>query len=233
MEKGTGVVSLTSRQTLPDPDGGGPQIAPFTAFTYDAVRNLLTSANALGETTQYQYDNLNRQITTIDPNGDATTYGYDAAGNRTRVTDAELNDTTFVFDRLNRLAQETNELGFSRSFAYDAVGNTLSITDRNGRQRQFVYDGLDRLTQEKWLSGAVVIRTINSNYDAAGQLLSTSDPDSAYAFAYDNLGRVLTVSNSGTPGAPVVVFAYAYDAVGDKWGDSPFLSTACTRTSSS
>jgi len=42
-------------------------------------------------------------------------------------------------------------------------------------------------------------------YDAASQLTSTSDTDSSYAYTYDNLGRVLTTSNSGTSGVPTVV----------------------------
>jgi YD repeat-containing protein len=37
-------------------------------------------------------------------------------------------------------------------------------------------------------------------YDAASQLTSASDPDAALAYTRDNLGRVTSVDNNGTPG---------------------------------
>jgi YD repeat-containing protein len=49
-------------------------------------------------------------------------------------------------------------------------------------------------------------------YDAALQLTSASDPVSEFAYAYDNLGRVLTVDNDGTPNVLNVILTSAYDA---------------------
>lgn len=64
------------------------------------------------------------------------------------------------------------------------------------------------------LTNGTLNRTISYTYDAASQLTSTSDPDSSYAYTYDNVGRVLTVSNSGTSGVPTVVLTSAYNANG-------------------
>jgi YD repeat-containing protein len=61
------------------------------------------------------------------------------------------------------------------------------------------------------MSGSV-LRTISYAFDAANQLTSASDPDSSYAWTYDNVGRVLTTSNSGTPGVPTVVLTNTWDA---------------------
>ncbi|HMC66205.1 MAG TPA: hypothetical protein VKI65_14810 [Gemmataceae bacterium] len=36
-------------------------------------------------------------------------------------------------------------------------------------------------------------------------MTSASDPDSTYAFGYDNANRLTTVNNSGTPGIPNVI----------------------------
>jgi YD repeat-containing protein len=47
-------------------------------------------------------------------------------------------------------------------------------------------------------------RAIEYAYDAANQMLSASDPDSAYTYTYDNLGRLRTVDSDGTPGVPIV-----------------------------
>jgi len=63
-----------------------------------------------------------------------------------------------------------------------------------------------------FLTSGTLSRTLSFAYDAASQLTSTSDPDSSYAYTYDNLSRILTVSNSGTSGVPTVVLTSAYDA---------------------
>jgi RHS repeat-associated protein len=55
----------------------------------------------------------------------------------------------------------------------------------------------------------------NYGYDDLGALLTATDPDSALTMTYDNLGRLRTVDNVGTPGAPRVVLTYSYDANGN------------------
>jgi RHS repeat-associated protein len=61
------------------------------------------------------------------------------------------------------------------------------------------------------MSGSV-LRTISYAFDAANQLTSASDLDSAYAWTFDNVGRVLTTSNAGTPGVPTVVLTNTWNA---------------------
>ena len=61
-------------------------------------------------------------------------------------------------------------------------------------------------------TNGTLVRTITFDYDAASQLTDVSDPDSTYAYTYDNLGRVLTVDNSGTSGVADIVLTSAYDA---------------------
>jgi RHS repeat-associated protein len=161
---------------------------------------------------------LNRRLTVSQPIG-TTSWTYDAVGNVLSITDPQQNSTNYAYDNLNREISETITLPAgpaSRTMKYDLDNNLTQITDRNGRVRQFVYDNLNRQTDELWLDGnGNVIRDIASHYDAAGQLTSQTDPDSAYTYTYDNLGRVLTVSNAGTPGSPMVVYANSYDAAGN------------------
>src|SRR5262249_13697640 len=66
--------------------------------------------------------------------------------------------------------------------------------------------------EEDWLDGAGgIIRTFTFTFDAASQLKTATDPDSAYTYGYDLAGRLTSVSNAGTPGAPTVAFAYTFD----------------------
>ncbi|MBI2480562.1 MAG: cadherin-like domain-containing protein [Planctomycetia bacterium] len=62
------------------------------------------------------------------------------------------------------------------------------------------------------LTSGTEIREITYTYDVASQLTGVSDPDSTYAYTYDNLGRVLTVDNDGTTGVANVILTSAYDA---------------------
>jgi RHS repeat-associated protein len=62
------------------------------------------------------------------------------------------------------------------------------------------------------LTSGSLINTLDYEYDLGNQLTGTSDSNSQYAFTYDDLGRVLTVSNSGTSGVPTVVLTNLFDA---------------------
>jgi RHS repeat-associated protein len=98
----------------------------------------------------------------------------------------------------------------SWSMTYDALGPP-------GRKTDYNYDTLNRQTTESWVAadGTTTLNTIRYGYDPASNLTSLKDASSALAYAYDNRDRVKTVDNAGTPGAPHVVLAYAYDPAGN------------------
>ena len=96
-------------QTMPpDPDGPqGPQTSPVTTFAYDAAGNVVTQTDALGRSTQFRYDSLNRRVEMIDARGGASTSRYDAVGNLVSQTDALGRVTQHDYDALNRLVRTT------------------------------------------------------------------------------------------------------------------------------
>jgi RHS repeat-associated protein len=59
------------------------------------------------------------------------------------------------------------------------------------------------------------IKTFSSGYDAVGHLLSSTNPDSNYTYAYDAVDRISSIDNTGTVGVPAVKFNYSYNAVGN------------------
>ena len=153
----------------------------------------------------------------------ATRYTYDASGSQLSVTDPVGNTTTYAYDALNRLTSDTNELGEPRLYEYDAAGNAISVTDRNGWERVMVYDALSRLWTEDWMDGLYSNRTIIYSYDAAGRVLSIGDGgehDLEYAYVYDDLGRLLSSSETGSlsydtiPLTDVLLESGDYDAAG-------------------
>ena len=104
-----------------------------------------------------------------------------------------------------------------RRYDYDLASNLTERQDRNGRTQAFTYDKLNRQTQERWLDAqGNTVRDIDYSYDAASQLTSVTDPDSAYSYTYDAAGRLLSTDNSGTAGTPDVLLNYGYDAVNNR-----------------
>ncbi len=180
-------------------------------------------------TRTHEYDGLGREIKTTLADADSnsstaddapiTTFTYDTSGSVLSHTDADDNTTTYEYDALGRQVSEAVTAAFhgnvTRTREYDAVDNLVRTVDRNGRVRVFAYDDLDQQTSESWLdSSNSVIRTETFTYDVAGRLTSASDPDSEYAYGYDNLGQLTSVDNAGTPDAPRTVFSYANDPTG-------------------
>ncbi|NCY01809.1 MAG: hypothetical protein EBX36_02600, partial [Planctomycetia bacterium] len=180
--------------------------------TYDARGRLASRTDALGRTTDYGYDNLDRMISetgpaaaagtarpvtrfaydaagqrtsVTDPLGGVTGFAYDPLGRRTRVTDASGNVTRYAYDRRDKLVAEVDPLGQATIYAYDAVGNRIRETDRLGRVTSFVRDAADRVVEERWQpsASATITHTIRRFYDGADQLLGISESDSAVPVA--------------------------------------------------
>ena len=69
---------------------------------------------------------------------------------------------------------------------------------------------------EKWVSGKTTLYTATYDYNPDGQLLSATDNNSEYNYAYDkSTGLLTTLDNTGTPGGvPTVTFTYDMDPSG-------------------
>lgn len=82
-----------------------------SAATYDAVGNLLTQTDAMGN---------------------ATSYVYDAMGRVAAMTDALNNVTRYAYDKAGRLVTTTDACGTVTRNFYDAVGNLLETRRYDG-----------------------------------------------------------------------------------------------------
>src|SRR5487761_1699134 len=184
-------------------------------YAYGHGGELLTTTDSLSHTTSDQYDSRYRLIQTTAADGGVTQITLDPAGNRLALVDPAGNKTSWTVDALNRPVTETNSLGTTTT-SYDASSDVTSITDADGRVRDFAYDNLHQLTAENWMSGNTIVASMAYAYDLAGQLTSASDPNSAYAFGYNNDGAVLTGDNTATPNAPHVLLTSTVDLMGDR-----------------
>ena len=179
---------------------------PVTHFEYNGRGQQTVVTDPEGRTTEYKYDLLARLSAVLEPDFDnnasnfnrpQTHYGYDANGNRTSVTQGDIQATdgwqitTYTFDRLNRVIQEdqthpfTNNQAstFNVSYGYDLSGNRDQLIDADvgtagrGNLWTWTFDAANRPTSES-VTGA------NTSFDA-------SNLPNTRSFAYDLLGNLV------------------------------------------
>jgi|GEM_PF-6849719 len=166
-------------------------------MAYDEDSNITRMTDALGETTEFEYDAVDRLLSSVDAKGQLRAFAYDSRDNITAITDARANISLVTYDELDRPIGRANPKGETWQFAYDLRDNRTVATKPDGTVLTSVYDELSRLTS---LSGGDVARSYS--YDAQSNLLAANDNLSGASgpelgFTYDGENRVETafVSN--------------------------------------
>ncbi len=222
----------------------GPLASPVLTFAYDAVSNLTSTTDALGQTATYTYDAMNRvlSMTLPDPDGagsahaPVTNFSYDALGNRTLVertfvgSQGTVRQTGFVYDALNRVTStfvpgpsETDE---------DRIGRVTLDGGETwiGLESNTAFDSLGNVASPTDLAG----RTTDFTYDKVGRaktklapapiLTGNSTVDEAArwrtAYKYNDVGNLTSVVESpnvaNPPTGSVRTTTYVYDDLNRK-----------------
>ena len=147
----------------------------------------------------YQYDDLGRLASIIDPAGNAIQYEYDDA---------------------NRLTRRILPSGAAFSYEYDAVGNLVAVTLPSGRVHQLDYTPINQMAdyvapgaefpgtvRTYDLDKAVDLvtmpsgRVIDYSYDSGGRVTGLNYPAASVSFDYDDaterLGGTTRTPSSG------------------------------------
>ena len=122
--------------------------------------------------------------------------------------------TTFNYDAFSRVTQTTFPSNQLETYQYDADNNLTSKTDRKNQTIQYFYDALNRLTQKSYPDGS----SVDYTYDLVGKILQVNDPTGAYAFAYDNMGRLIGTTTSYAFLSNTLANSYSYDADSNRTG---------------
>ncbi|MEU3625157.1 hypothetical protein BS329_20935 [Amycolatopsis coloradensis] len=202
----------------PKDEPGGPE--KMTAFTYDAVGNLLkqtqpkgtlTSADPDDFTYTFVYDQLNRVLQVTDVNANRVTAEYDDVGNLVKEVDGRKNKTAdpndyttkYRFDANHQVVETIDADGHSSKSRYDRDGNVVAATDEDGNETLIDLDerGMQREVRSPHSDdGGLRYFTTHYEYDQVGNLTRTINPrgvdtpdkpnDFVSETVYDELNRV-------------------------------------------
>jgi RHS repeat-associated protein len=204
---------------------------------YNAIRQIVTSTDPLGRTTQFAWckcgalrlltdpagnttawtHDVRARVTSKQfPDGSALKYNYEANASRLKsVIDAKAQVTNyqyFVDDSLKQVSYANAAVSTPTvSYAYDVnYPRLVTMTDGVGTTT-YAYNpipttptlGAGRLAS---VTGPLANSAIAYGYDELGRVLTRSinGPANASSAAYDALGRVSQISN------PLGIFNYAY-----------------------
>jgi RHS repeat-associated protein len=156
-----------------------------------------------------------------------TYYAYDTESNLTSISDANSNQTAFTYDAFGRVTRTNFPSSLSENYQYDADNNLTSKTDRKSQTITYLYDTLNRLTSKTYPDTTAV----DYVYDLVGKIQQVNDPTGTYAFAYDNMGRLIgTTTSYSFLTSRSFTNAYTYDAASNRtvFTDPETGSTAYT-----
>lgn len=202
-----------TQQISEDLDGDEGSLGnPVTVYRYDLVGNLLSLTDPVGNTTRWQYDDLDRgtsETITVDGMDVSRLYQYDVMNNLTRQTDRNGRVIEFEYDDLHRLVSERwldeNDVAIlAIDMLFDEANQLLTSHDVTaGSRYDYQYDDLGRVTASFVANGGSTIR-FDSVYDAQSRRTShkatvgsVADYENDYEF--DALHRLTVLRQTGQP----------------------------------
>ena len=109
-------------------------------YVYDPAGNILSKTVA-GKTTTYTYDKANQLVSSTNADGKVTKYEYDAAGRMTKE-----GEKTFAYGWLDKVMQVAENGKTTQTYTYDMLGQ-LAIIDHGAIKETFLWDGLTLLSR--------------------------------------------------------------------------------------
>jgi RHS repeat-associated protein len=199
------IPNLTTTITYPDNNTATMVYDSFgDLLTYDVNGNKVSDTDALGNTTKYVYDALNRLVETDYPDQTKSTKTYDFRNNVIKETDQAKNVTQHVYDAAGRQTSVTRGYGSTTTapsttyYTYYDDGRKATETDPAGNLTNYYYDAAGRLTSVIGAQGVM-----QYGYDDAGNRTSSTDGNSnKTSFQYDARKRLIETDYPATAGYP-------------------------------
>ncbi|MBT9581905.1 RHS repeat protein [bacterium] len=163
--------------------------------------------------TRYTYDELDRVVEILYPNGETVSYEYNENGDVTRMVDVHGKETLYEYYHDGRLLSVTYESQVF-TYTYDAVGRLESLTYPTTPDDLVLnfswYDG-GRLLSMEYLKNSAAFQSFTYSYDDSGNRVTMDEvnPSSvttSWEYGYDWFNRLTRVTKNSTE-----VESYTYD----------------------
>ena len=138
------------------------------SYEYDQYGNISKETDALGNNTNYVYNNIGWILSKTSPKGTVTTYEYDNSGNNTKVTENGIqtlneynyknnitkttngnsNFKIYEYDNAQNLVKVIDEEGYVTTYEYDIYGNKIKENKANNASYIYEYDVLNNITKK-------------------------------------------------------------------------------------
>ena len=187
----------------------------YNADNIQTKQYTLQDYNNYAEIT-YEFDQNNRLIKVIYPEGNTEQHSYNDQGLVASKTDGLGNITEYGYDAFGHLTSVTDALEQTTQYTYDYLGNLLSQTDSAGRTESIEYNARNlavRQIDPDGKSGNTYVgsKVIQYTYYANGALKTKNNRGSgAVTYTYDIHGR-----NTGES-AGTIQISRTYDANGNE-----------------
>jgi RHS repeat-associated protein len=187
--------------------------------TWDANSRKTSRADDRGNTTRYDYDNLNRLVRETFADGTTNVHTYDADSNRLQTTDENRSVITRQYDGINRVTALTitraaGLIGSTQqTFQYDGLRRLVRAVDNNDPADAaddaivtLAYDSLNRRLEEVQNGQAISSRWSGDNIRVG--LVYPNNRE--LGFTFDHLDRINQISDqpSAISHQPIVDYNY-------------------------
>ena len=159
------------------------------AFTFDGNGNLKTAVDALGRTTSFNYDALDRRTSVTAADNGVTQYSFNSRGMLATVTDARLNSTSYTYNAFGQvLTQSSPDSGITTN-TYDGAGRLLTKTTADGKIVSHTWDKLGRLLTRS-SAGVTETFTYDEGTFGKGRLTRVNDATGQTSYTYAADGQI-------------------------------------------
>ncbi|MDR3572161.1 MAG: RHS repeat-associated core domain-containing protein [Candidatus Pacebacteria bacterium] len=213
-----------------------------TTYMYDAVNNLATTTDAVGNVRAFTYDGLGDRLTAQDLHAPAdSTYGtwsytYDPQGNLKSTVDPDGHAITDTYSALNQLATESltgSGVQISNSYAGCSYGKgQLCIASSTVARILYGYDPFGRIiiaTTTIATSSITATYVFNYGYDRQGNLTSVLNKTTGafVGYLYDTAGLIASTSRGFGGATSTIASMFSYSPI-NQVGQVIFGSGAST-----
>ena len=167
-----------------------------TRNVHDAQGRLVLQIQGEGtpeeKRVSYTYDEINRQISMINGEGEETTYAYDAHGNKVLSRDQTGVEMSYQYDARNRLVASVDPAHGTTTREYDNDNNLVKVTAPDGGISTTVFDEVSRVSSS---TDAINVTRQNA-YDLRNNIIAVTDGrGNTTTFAFDELDRNISRTN--------------------------------------